>query len=70
MTNYDFISTTDLLNRYNGLAWDDTLVVYLDVPHQIDTITQDKRDVIVSTDRDTFVIPRGDKPILMWRVLA
>lgn len=66
-TAYDTISTTDLMAR-----WDvtDSLVVYMDRPHQIRAINQDGNNVAVVTNLDTFLIPRSDKHIKMWTVLG
>lgn len=64
------ISTADLTTRWNDYGMDTYLVVYLDKPHQVQSITQTRSDVVVTTDYDTFVIPRGDKQNLMWRILG
>ena len=71
MTNtaYALISTLDLLSDWVSWGADSGLVVYLDYPHQVISMTQDKRNLTVVTDQDVFTIPRGDKTTKMWKVL-
>jgi hypothetical protein len=66
-TVYTMINTVTLMGMWNNT---DSLIIYIDVPHQVKSITQDRRLVTVTTDLDVFTIMRSDKTTPIWRVLA
>lgn len=70
-TMYATISTTDLIDNWISYGLVSGLVVYLDIPHQVQAIDAPRKgDVIVTTDKDVFTIPRGNKSTKMWKILA
>jgi urease accessory protein UreE len=61
-TNY---TTRALLRRWADRLGHD-MVVYLDTPHRVISITARISDVVIVTDKDTFEIPTSDIDLLMW----
>lgn len=75
MTNtaYTSISTLTLMNMWTSWGQNFGSITVYGGPHrvqQVTDITQTHRDVIITTDKDQYLIPRGDKSIKMWMILA
>lgn len=63
------IDTTDLMTRWDDYGAGTSLVVYLEVPHRVQSITEDKKNVWITTDRDILCVPRHEKHLKKWRIL-